>query len=208
VDPTDPRAVRTRAKILEATCSAIVDAGIGAITMDEVARRAGVSRSTLYRHWSELPTLVSATIEHMTIAPDTPSIADPLARLQSIIEGLGAALRKEPWATLLLAVAEGGARDDQIQQLHVEFTRARRRPALLAVAAAQRSGSLPSELDAEWIVDTLAGPLFYRRMIVHKAMTAAEVTIHVDRVLQLLTRREARPSPPRSLRGPPRRPSS
>jgi AcrR family transcriptional regulator len=174
---------------LEAACAAIVETGLGAVTMDDIAKRAGVSRSTLYRHWSELPALISDTIEQMTVAPDSPKEADPVLRLRFIIEGLGSALRQEPWATLLFAVAEGGGRDEHIERLHAEFTTARRRPALRAVAAAQRSGTIRSDLDADWIVTALAGPLFYRRMIVHRAMTASEVTTHIDRLFDVIATR-------------------
>lgn len=47
----DPRITRTRAAVLEATIELIHDHGPEAVTFQEVARRARVSRATLYRHW-------------------------------------------------------------------------------------------------------------------------------------------------------------
>jgi AcrR family transcriptional regulator len=187
VDVSDPRAIKTRTKILNATCAAIVETGLPAVTMDAVAKRAGISRSTLYRHWSHLPELLVAAIEHVSTQPTTAPPKDPIDRLHVIVEGLGAALRSEPWGTIAAALAECGTRNPELARLHTELTKARRQPAVRAVAAAQRSGALRRDLDAEWIVDALAGPLYYHHLVLHRALHADQVHAHIERVLGLLT---------------------
>src|ERR1700752_1057406 len=47
----DPRVVRTRAAARETTIELISEGGPEAVTFQAVAKRAGMSRATLYRHW-------------------------------------------------------------------------------------------------------------------------------------------------------------
>jgi AcrR family transcriptional regulator len=186
VDLSDPRAVRTRTKILDATCAAIVETGLQAVTMDAVAKRAGISRSTLYRHWSQMPDLILAAIEHVSISLAVTLPKEPVARLRVIVEQLGAGLRSEPWGTIAAALAECGTRDPELARLHAELTKSRRQPAVRTVAAAQRSGDIRRDLDGDWIVDALAGPLYYHHLVLHRACSEAEVRAHIDCVLRLV----------------------
>ncbi len=48
----DPRIERTRRVVLEATLDELASVGYGALTVESVARRAGVGKATMYRHWA------------------------------------------------------------------------------------------------------------------------------------------------------------
>ncbi len=54
----DPRVVRSRAKILAAASAILIEAGARGVTVDAVAERSGVAKSTLYRHWDSRADLV------------------------------------------------------------------------------------------------------------------------------------------------------
>ena len=58
----DPRIERSRAVILEATLDELADVGYGAFTVEGVARRAGVSKATVYRHWDGKLELVADAV--------------------------------------------------------------------------------------------------------------------------------------------------
>jgi AcrR family transcriptional regulator len=185
VDAGDPRAIRTRATIIDAASSLIVADGIGALSMDRISAVAEVSRSTLYRHFDSVVSVVSATIESIGggIAQSASSSDDPLDAIRSTVAGLGASLRSEPWGSLVAALAESGQRSSELSRLHRSFTLARRRPVVAHVRRAQESGAIRSDLSDDHVVDLLAGPIYYRHLVMHRTMTAAEVTRHVDAVL-------------------------
>jgi AcrR family transcriptional regulator len=95
VDVTDPRAVRTRQRVLDATVRLLAEQGVQAANMEAIAAAAGTSRSTLYRHWPDrLPLLIDA-LEHLGSrfrqAPhEGPSSQEPLdVALQRIVGGIG-----------------------------------------------------------------------------------------------------------------------
>src|SRR4029078_13124760 len=57
----DPRIERSRRVILEAALEELGAVGYGALTIEGVAARAGVGKSTIYRHWpGELPLVQGA----------------------------------------------------------------------------------------------------------------------------------------------------
>lgn len=84
---------------LDAARACILDVGWRRTTLTEVARRAGVSRMTIYRTWADMPTLLAdlMTREWTGLVATTvgaSTAADPLARLVDDVLGTIAALRE------------------------------------------------------------------------------------------------------------------
>jgi AcrR family transcriptional regulator len=186
VDHGDPRAVRTRREILDAAGALISDSGIDAVTMNAVAQQAGISRSTLYRHSTQSELLIDA-IEHVFPLPVPVSIDDPFDRLKSLIAGLGESLRSSLWGSIAASLAEAGLRDPVLAEAHASATRARCAPAVKAARAAQREGLMRADVDPEWVVNLLAGPLYYHVLILHRPLSARSVAKHIDATLALLS---------------------
>jgi hypothetical protein len=67
--------------------------------------------------------------------------------------------------------------------MHAELTRRRREPLLRVLDAARARGELVDDLDAELVVDLLAAPFFYRRLVAHRPMPPELPGAVVDHVL-------------------------
>ncbi|MEX1280276.1 MAG: helix-turn-helix domain-containing protein, partial [Acidimicrobiia bacterium] len=50
---TDPRIERTRRVVLGAAVEVVAERGFSGATIDAIAQRSGVARSTIYRHWPD-----------------------------------------------------------------------------------------------------------------------------------------------------------
>ena len=76
-----PRSEEARRKALAAAVDVIVDKGVGDLTIEEVALRSGVAKTTIYRHWPERASLIIDTVrscfEHVS-TPDTGSLRGDL----------------------------------------------------------------------------------------------------------------------------------
>ncbi|HEY3485891.1 MAG TPA: helix-turn-helix domain-containing protein, partial [Ilumatobacteraceae bacterium] len=58
----DPRVERSRRVIMEATLDELGEVGYGALSIESVARRAGVGKATVYRHWDGKLDLVTDSL--------------------------------------------------------------------------------------------------------------------------------------------------
>jgi AcrR family transcriptional regulator len=182
VDPTDPRAVRTREAIVAAAVEVISTVGIAATTMDGIARAAGVSRSTLYRHFPEFGELLFVTLDE--IAPPSPPRAGTVEeQIHETVLGLGRALRDGPWGSIVGSVIERAAHDPAIRRYHARFTRARRTPLLALLRRATETGLLDAEVDPETVATRLVAPLYYCHLVLHRPMRDEEIRSHVRATL-------------------------
>jgi AcrR family transcriptional regulator len=79
----DPEADRL---ILEAAQQLLVDEGYARMSMDGIARRAGVARTTVYRRYADKAELVTAAIEHSRTQTELPDLEDAQAELEAHLE--------------------------------------------------------------------------------------------------------------------------
>lgn len=75
-------------------------------------------------------------------------------------------------------------RDPALATLHKAFIAERRAPSRAAIEAGITRGELPADLDVDGLIDRIAGPVFYRQLVVQQPMAAAEVGRLVDDVLR------------------------
>jgi AcrR family transcriptional regulator len=84
-------------RILAAAASCVVDFGVDRVTLAEIARRAGVSRPTVYRRWPDTQSIVAALLtRHVTEAMrDAPLLGDDRESLVRQIVTVADLLRRD-----------------------------------------------------------------------------------------------------------------
>jgi hypothetical protein len=73
-----------------------------------------------------------------------------------------------------------------LAEVHSRYVAGRRQHVAALLHRAQTRGELPDSLDADWAVSLLVGPLYYHRLVLHRALSAEHVTSHVRQTLTLL----------------------
>ena len=180
---TDPRVARTKEHVLAVAGDVLADEGREGFTIDAVAKRSGVARTTIYRHWPELGDLLFDTFRamgHSIPQFDTGSVRDDLVALYGALTGgLGTSCLGRCMPVLL----DMTHRDPALAELHKTFIAERRTPSRLAIEAGMARGELPTDIDVDALIDRIAGPVFYRHLVVQEPMTPDEVERLVDDVL-------------------------
>src|SRR5262245_14991403 len=82
----DPRIERSRRVILEAALEELGEVGYGALTIESVAARAGVGKSTIYRHWSGKLALVEDAFRTMKAQALVPTAGTIRERIVAYLE--------------------------------------------------------------------------------------------------------------------------
>jgi AcrR family transcriptional regulator len=179
----DPRVARTREHVLAVAGDLLAEEGRTGFTVDAVAKRSGVARTTIYRHWPDLADLLFDTFRAMgdpSVPVDTGSVRTDLKAHYGALAanfGLSCLGRSMP------ALLDMTRRDPALADLHQQFIAERREPSRSAVRAGILRGELPADVDVDVLLDRLAGPVFYRNLIAQRPMSAAEVDGLVDDVL-------------------------
>jgi len=180
-----PRSEQARRAILAAAMELLRSEGYSAVTIDAVAKRAGVARTTIYRWWpSSAALVVDVLVEILAtdVAP-VPVGRDPLRAIRLEMRRTAAVSAKLPGRLLrsLLGEAEN---DPRIRTAILErLAYPRREATARAISEAQARGLLRDDLHPYDIRDLFLGPLFYRLLVGHDAVTERFATQVFERVL-------------------------
>ena len=160
-----PRSEEARRKAIAAAIDLIVERGVANLSIEEVAARSGVAKTTIYRHWPERASLIidtaRATFEHVT-TPDTGSLRGDL---EAYFNSLMRADLSGTAAKLIPCLVDAASRDPEIDMMMDRFSLERQQPVMTIVARAQKRGELPPDLDRDVIIGTVVGPIVFRRVL-------------------------------------------
>lgn len=180
----DPRVERSRRVVLRAALDELAERGLAGVTIESVAARAGVGRSTVYRHWDSKIALVTDAMETLNQQPaQDPADGSPTERVERLLHHLVDVLGDSPLSACLPALIEAAQHDDTVRRfLHGYVTR-RRGTLVEAIIAGIASGEFPATTDPEAAALALAGALFYQRLMTGRAPEHALVPALLGTVL-------------------------
>src|SRR5215207_2271201 len=170
-----PRSEEARRKALAAAIDVIVEKGVGDLTIEEVAQRSGVAKTTIYRHWPERASLIMDTVrtcfEHVA-SPDTGSLRGDL---EAFFGDMVAADLTGKAGQLMPCLIDAAGRDSEMELLLDRVALERQRPIHEIVARAQARDELPEDLDPRVVVGTIVGPIVFRKLVWRQPLDAAYV---------------------------------
>lgn len=182
-----PRDPDNDAAILAAALEMLIERGVDGTSIEQVAKRAGVARLTVYRRFATKEELLVSAVEagRATAAPELADIAE--LSIDQLVDAWVQALMA-PGARGLLARMIGTMPDSSTLfrsywRSHVEP----RRKLFLEIIQRERSaGRLPADTDPELFQDLIAGAVIYRLVINPEVPTAAEFRSYLFQALAQL----------------------
>ena len=179
-----PRSPEADDAILAAAVELFAEVGFDGLSIEHVARRAGVAKSTVYRRYPGKSELVADAMDALAagrvVDPDTGSVRDDLV---AIVGQIHATLTETDVGRALPSTLVAAAHHEEFTELHRRFVRHKRQPSLGAVRRGVERGELEAGADPELVVDLLVGPLFYRLFVSRAGVDEGWVETVVDRVL-------------------------
>jgi len=159
------RTARTRQRVLAAVATILVDDGYDALTIDAVAQRAGVHRTTVYRRWRDTGGLLADTLhaarDQSWQPPDTGSL---LGDLCAINHQVVAALTEQPSLTgALIAASFRSAAAAAALRAFWEDRYAR---AAVVVTRAVTRGEATPDAEPRSVLIAATAPLFHELVLI------------------------------------------
>ncbi len=150
------------------------------MTALRVSQATGIARTTIYRHWPEREDLLRETVamdepdSHIALTGNTR--ADLIAMLGHMAEQVG----KRRSARMMAVAFERAGYRGRAGGPHREMVRKRMEPLRKIVESGIAQGDLAATLDADAAVAQLAGPAFFRAVLMRQKVTADFVADTVD----------------------------
>ncbi len=184
--PRNPEADRA---ILKATFDLMAEQGVGRLSMEGVAARAGVGKSTIYRRWPSKAALVKDAVILFTRQkvpyPDTGTLRDDLVTLlRTIITVYTTTVAGRILPDLLGETV----RNPELAQALNEFWLSRRKVMFEVLERGAARGEITRDIDHELVNELILGPIYHRFLVSRLPLTPDRADYVVDHVLNLLKR--------------------
>ncbi len=167
-----PRSEDARRRALDAAVEALLALGVEGATIEEIADRSGVAKSTIYRHFGSRESLLVEAVRSCIVelpTPDTGSLEDDLAVLFARYDEDDNHAINE----LLPLLLEEARRNPGMSTIVEDVLAERQRPLRTVLRLAQHRGEIGPDLDLDVGMAMLIGPLTYRRMVQHTEIDPA-----------------------------------
>jgi TetR/AcrR family transcriptional regulator, regulator of autoinduction and epiphytic fitness len=170
--------------ILKAAVDELAEVGYGGITIESVAARAGVGKSTIYRHWPDRLALIADAFETFHVQM-VPAVADRSAResVETLLGHVAEVVLDSTWSRCIPALIEGAERDRRVREFHHSYSAERRQALVDLIARGIDQGEFRQGLDPELATIALLGVIFYRRLMNEEPLPPGRAAEVVDLIL-------------------------
>jgi AcrR family transcriptional regulator len=157
------RSAQIRARVLEAVLLELTEFGYQALSLERVAARANVHRTTVYRRWSSKDyLLLDAVSERAAVTVTIPDSGFALEDLTALAVRVGETFSAPEIAALVRAFIAEPASSSPIAALGHQFLTERLQTDRTVVQRAIDRGELVSATDPGTLIETLLGAVFFR----------------------------------------------
>ncbi len=181
--PAAVRGPRGAGAIHAAVLDLLETDGYAGLTIEGVARRSGVNKTTLYRWWPSKPSLVAATFRHAIArdlpVPDTGTLHGDLTAL---LRSKAAFFADGPGRLAADVLAHTGA-DAELGRLADELLGQHCAHVAELTGRARARGELTGPVDDALLADLLLGPVWLRAVVTHRPLPPADADALVDTLL-------------------------
>jgi AcrR family transcriptional regulator len=162
------RAERSRQAILDATRELLAEEGVKALTVEAVAARSGVAKTTIYRRWRDKWQLAldAVMIDLLPFFDDPVDVGDTRKELITFVDSVVRAFASTPQGPAMQALVSEIATHPDLGRVYREQVVEPRRETLRPVIErGVARGDLRPDTDLRIVHELLLGPVFYRLLL-------------------------------------------
>lgn len=160
--------------------------GVPGFTIDEVARRSGVAKTTIYRHFPNRNELLIAALDGAIIIPATPDTGSLREDLLEFLASVLPIFADCAVRAVMFDIWSAATRDPELDRLQRSMMSGRAGPTQTIFDRGQARGEISPDLDYATAVEIIEGPFIVRSLARPEALYDIDLEPLVDRMLTLL----------------------
>jgi AcrR family transcriptional regulator len=181
-----PRSTVARRRLLDAALDIVATDGVAAVTADAVARRSGVAKTTLYRHFGSTDGLVFAAVADNVIAqapPDTGTLRGDLEAIhRRYLKMASSQQSRELFAWMVAKSIESAENRELFRRVRVQP----RGPTTVALQRAIARGEIDADIDVDTAMHIIQGPLISQRIVDDNDVSEIDLARMLDMTVRAL----------------------
>ncbi|MGW6581333.1 TetR/AcrR family transcriptional regulator [Streptomyces globisporus] len=178
--PGRPRQEHVTQAVLDAVVELVSESGMGALTMDAVAARAGVSKPAVYRRWSTKQDLVIAAAESRIGPLEVADLGDFRAELRAVLSARMETYRQPGVDRLLAGVIGAAAEEGAVRAGFGAYATRVTGETRHVLERGIARGDVRPDIDVDATVTLVASPLIFRLVAEQRLPDEALVASVVD----------------------------
>ncbi len=167
------RTARTTEAVYDAALAELGDRAYDEVSVESIALRAGVHKTTIYRRWSSKDRVIAEALDRAAAArivvPDTGDVGRDLRALAAAVRKV---LTSRDGAATARALAAAAPRSPEIRAVVQRFWATRMTHVGPIVERAVARGDLPAGTDGDELLEFLSAPLYQRLLVTLEPLTA------------------------------------
>ena len=187
--PGRPRSEQTRLAVLGATSQLMHEVGVKAMTTEEIARRSGASKATIYKWWpNKYAVAADALLSQMLVESDDPDTGSARQDFEITLRGLIHFYASPSGRVFAQLIGEAQSDPQVAAELRDRLVGTRRRLVRAIWDRGVARGELRPDVDPEAAIDVVFGPAMYRLVAGHAPLDDAAADAIVDVAIRGLAR--------------------
>jgi len=183
-----PRSQAVDAAILDAALALFIEHGVAGASLEKIARRARVAKTSIYRRWPSREALLAQAIERLrsTVGPSVEMLdrVPPAAFAGMLIEACGGIMRPQIRTMMLRLLGSIADAPNLIAVYRDTYLMPRRDAFVRALARMQQAGLMPRDAAPDLVADTLIGALLQRLILAAGGDTPETLRAYMGRLLR------------------------
>lgn len=180
-----PRSEASRTSVLRAVLELLGRKSLRDITVEEVAKEAGVAKTTVYRWWdSKAQLAIDAFLNDISIKAPFVEKESVVETIRSQVKSLAFQYKGRDGEIIRQIIAECQGSPEDLAMFRERFLVLRRAAAIETIQRARNEGVLNSDIPDETLIDLIYGPIYYRLMLQHSKIDIAFVESILDFVFK------------------------
>lgn len=174
------RSAQVRSAVLAATLEVLSETGPSDFTIADVAKRAGVHETSVYRRWGSRERLALEAMSELSSelipVPDTGSLREDLAALgHELVDYVGSPLGLALTRAMAVSVDDDEAAEARSRFWHARFTECTQ-----IVDRAVARGDLPTKIDGRLLLEVFVAPIHFRLLLTREPVTTEFIGLLAD----------------------------